>query len=150
MMALFSLGRRNREPVTPALPALRPPLPATLLAELVGFDAMHRRRPEDRRRRPRLERTSDIMVDAELPTGRATLAAQVGDLSAEGMSFLAKSPLPTGTLFRATLVRMNGDGFVEVTCAVRRCERQSDGRFSIGGEFTQYRVYGSASRLPRQ
>ena len=145
MMALFSLRRRDRQAVTRPLPPLRPPLPAALLAELAGFDAVNRRRPEDRRRRPRLERTSDIMIDADLPTGRMTLAAHVGDLSAEGMSFLAKSPLPVGTPFRATLVRMNGDGFVELTCAVRRCERQPDGRFSIGGEFTEYRVYAATT-----
>ena len=153
MMALFSLGLGTRKarpappPPPPARPALRPPLPASLLEELVGLvglDALYSRRPEDRRRRPRLERESDIAIDADLPTGRVTLAAHVGDVSAEGMSFSAKAPLPPGTPFHATLVRLHGHGFVELTGAVRRCERQPDGRFSIGGSFTEYRVYAAA------
>jgi hypothetical protein len=141
MTALLNFARLRKKPAAPPPPTLRPPLPAKLLAELVGLDAMRSRRLDDRRRRPRLDRASEIMIDVELPTGRVTLAAQVGDMSAEGISFDANTSLPPGTPFHTTLAQVNGEAAVELTGAVRRCESQPDGRFFIGGAFVEYRVY---------
>ncbi len=143
MMALFSLVRRGKTRLPPAPPRLRAPLPAKVLTELVGLDAMQSRRPEDRRRRPRLDRASDITIDADLPTGPATLATQVCDMSAEGLSLIVKTALPPGTSFHTTLACMNGEGFVDLTATVRRCDAQPNGRFLIGGAFIDYRVYAT-------
>lgn len=149
MLALFSLVAGKKKPAgPPRLPAQLPPMPPQLLAELTGLEAMQSRRPEDRRRRPRLDRTSEVTIDADLPTGRVTLAAHVCDMSAEGISFHSKKPLPQDTPFHATLVRVNGRGFVEVTCTVRRCEPMPDGRFTIGGAFVQYRVFAAVTAAP--
>ncbi|MGB7158339.1 MAG: PilZ domain-containing protein [Tepidisphaeraceae bacterium] len=139
MKLLNVVRRRKPEPVAAPPPApKRPPLPAKLLAELVGLEAMRSRRLDDRRRRPRLDLGRSIVINAELTTGRQAFDAQVLDMSAEGVAIEMSSALATGTRFRTTMPRLGAEGLVTLAYTVRRCEPLPDGRHHVGGELLAY------------
>jgi hypothetical protein len=141
-MKLLNVVRRRRrrpEPVIAPPPApKRPPLPAKLLAELVGLEAMRSRRLDDRRRRPRLDLGRAIVIEANLSTGRQTFDARVRDMSAEGIAIEMSTALAPGTRFGTTMPHIDGEGLVSLTYTVRRCEPLPDGRHYVGGELFEY------------
>jgi hypothetical protein len=110
-----------------------------LLADLVGLEAMRNRRLDDRRRRPRLDHDADVIIAPDEPTN-PPIDAQVRDMSAEGISLDVAMPLALNLRFFATMTRVSGEGIVSLTYAVRRCERQPDGRYLVGGELIEYRA----------
>jgi hypothetical protein len=140
MMSLLKLVRPKKPQPPAAPPPPSPaPLPGKLFAELVGLEAMRNRRLDDRRRRPRLDHAGTLSILAEMPTGPAEIGARVHDMSAEGLSFDAPVPLPLGTKFSAKMNRVVGEGSVELTYGVRRCDAQPDGRWFVGSELLHYR-----------
>src|SRR5215217_5514036 len=123
MMSLLNLVRPKKvKPVPPPPPPSPAPLPGKLFADLVGLDAMRTRRPADRRRRPRLDRSGALTIVAELQPAQPALGVHVHDMSAEGISFDAPIAIPLGTQFSAKMERVSGDGIVDLTYTVRRCD----------------------------
>jgi len=125
-------------PPPPPVPK-RPPLPASLLARLVGLDPSRAPRLGERRRRPRLEIGLPIIIDAELGPQRQTFEARACDISAEGIGIEVVCALPTGTRFSLTIPLIEDEGFVALTYIVRRCELLPAGaRHYVGGELLEY------------
>jgi hypothetical protein len=139
MMSLLNLVRPKKPKATapPPPPPSRPPLPGKLFAELVGLEAMRTRRADDRRRRPRLDRSGSVKVVAMIGTGTRTIAAEMRDLSAEGIALDSPDALPVGTTFQTTLPRVTG-GPVVLTYVVRRSEPRPANRHFIGAELLNY------------
>jgi hypothetical protein len=138
MMSLLSLVRPKKAKTAPSPPPpSRPPLPGKLFAELVGLDAMRTRRADDRRRRPRLDRSGSVKVVAMIGTGTRTIVVEMRDLSAEGISLDSPEALPVGTTFQTTLPRITG-GPVILTYVVRRSELRPANRHLIGAELVNY------------
>ena len=120
--------------------AMKPPLPPSLLADLLGVEASRRRRLDDRRRRPRVGTSGKLAIVADFRTGRHTIGAQLRDLSAEGISLDVSIPLQPGTAFTLSMPRMSGDRAIEMTFVVRRCLPSPQGRHVVGAELIQYRI----------
>ena len=143
MMKLINLVRRRGQGSTDstvaAAPAPKPPpLPGKLLAELTGLEAMVSRRPDDRRRRPRLDLGRSTVIDTDLATPQRTLDADVRDFSAEGIAIELDVALAIGTRFRMTIPKAGGDALVSLTYTVRRCDPLPTGRYDVGGALLEY------------
>ena len=123
----------------PARTAHLPPLSPTLFGELTGFDQMRKGRLGDRRRRARLAREGELMLIANVGGRQIDLVAHIRDVSAEGISLAAPSPLPLGARFMTELDRLIGEGKVVLVYEVRRCVQEPDGGHFIGGALVEYR-----------
>lgn len=145
MMSLLNLVRpkKPQAPVAPPPPSPAP-LPGKLFADLVGLEAMRNRRVGDRRRRPRLDRGGTVSIMARMQAGPCEIGAGVHDMSAEGLSFDVPVPMTPGTQFTTKMGLVSGEGTVELTYVVRRCDSQPDGRWFVGSELLHYRATISA------